>query len=144
MTNKNKQTEEFFKELIKHGDIEKAPEGFTDRVMLALDKEESPAKSLWWQQSNILLWGSIALGILSLVVTTFMFDFSFMNSIFTGVELDGTRITQFIQYLRTGFTGIFENFSISSVTIYIVIAIGALFIVDRFLRRKPRVELNLI
>lgn len=144
MTNKNKQTEEFFKELIKHGDIEKAPEGFTDKVMLALDTEESPAKSLWWQQSNVLLWGSIAVGILALVVTTFMFDFSFMNSIFTGVELDGTRITQFIQYLGTGFTGIFENFNISSVTIYIVIAIGALFIVDRLLRRKPRVELNLI
>src|SRR5210317_1790879 len=129
MTNNNKHTEELFKELIKHGDIEKAPEGFADRVMMALDVEESPAKTIWWQQNNFLMWGSIAAGILALVVMTFMLDFSFMNSIFTGVELDGTRVTQFIQYLGAGFTGIFENFNISSVSIYIVIALGALFMV---------------
>jgi len=144
MTNNNKHTEEFFKELIKHGDIEKAPEGFADRVMIALEGEKAAVKSTWWQQSNILMWGSIAAGVLALVVMTFMIDFSFMNSIFAGFELDGTRVTQFIQYLVAGFTGIFEKINISSVTVYIVIALGALFIADRFLRRKPKIELNLI
>jgi len=144
MTDKNKHTKDFFKELIQHGDIEKAPEGFTDRVMMTLDGEANSAAIKWWQQSNFFLWGSISAGIIALVVMTFMIDFSFMNSLYTGVELDGSRVTQFIQYLGAGFTGIFENFSISSVSVYIVLALGALFIVDRFLRRKPKMELNLI
>jgi hypothetical protein len=144
MTNHIEHKEDLLKDLIQQGSVEKAPEGFTDRVMAAIEIEESPVENEWWQQNMILLWGSIIIGFASLVVMIFLIDFSFMGSIFNGIELDGSRVSQFISYMGSGFVAIFEGFNVSSITISIIIAIAALFVLDRLLRRKPSVELRMI
>ena len=144
MTDPKEHKEEFFKELMKQGFVEKAPDGFTDKVMAAIEGETATVKTQWWQQSGIWLWGSIIFGFACLVVMIFLIDFSFMGSIFDGIEMDGSRVSQFITFFASGFIGIFENFNISSVTLSIAFAIAALFVLDRLLRRKPRVEFRLI
>jgi len=144
MTEQNIQNEDFLKDLIKKGNIEKAPAGFSERVMAAIEAEPESIKTEWWFRNSTWTWGSIMMGIASLIVMVFMIDFSFMGSIFDGVELDGSRVSQFVYYLGTGFKDIFEAFSVSSITISIVIAFVALFIIDRFLRRKPHVEMHII
>ncbi len=144
MTDPKIQKKDFFKELIKQSGIEKAPDGFTDKVMNALELEKAPVKSKWWEQSGIWMWGSIIFGFACLVFMIFLIDFSFMGNIFNGFELDGTRVSQFINFFGSGFVGIIEGFNVSSITLSIVVAIAALFTLDRLLRRKPKVEFRMI
>ncbi|MEN8225450.1 MAG: hypothetical protein ABFS05_08835 [Bacteroidota bacterium] len=144
MTSKNEHQEGFFKKLLKQGSVEKAPGGFADKVMAAIEAEAATVKAKWWMQSNAWIWGSVVFAFACLVVMVFMIDFSFMGNIVKGVELDGSMISHFVNYLGSGFVSLFSGFNISSITISIVVAILALFVVDRLLRRKPNVEIGMI
>ena len=144
MTDQNNKNEDFLKNLIKKGNIEEAPIGFSDRVMAAIEIEQQTIKIEWWFRNSTWMWGSIMMGMASLIVVIFMIDFSFMGNILNGIELDGSRITQLVKYLGTGITSIIEGFRISSVTISVVVAFVALFVVDRLLRRKPSVEMHIL
>ena len=144
MTDQNNKNEDFFKNLIKKGNIEKAPMGFSDRVMAAIETEQQTVTTEWWFRNSTWMWGSIMMGMASFIVVIFMIDFSFMGNILNGIELEGSRISQFVKYLGTGFAGIIEGFRISSVTISVIVAFAALFVVDRLRRRKPNVEIHLL
>lgn len=144
MTNQNEHNDELFRELFKQRGIEKAPEGFADKVMSAIEAETEPSTEKWWALSGLWLWGSIVFGFICLVGMVFFIDFSFMGSIVAGIEVDGSLFTQFIQQFGTGMASIFENFNISTITISILVALVFLFIIDRLFRRKPSVEMRMI
>ena len=144
MVKKDEHKDEFLRELLKHEGIRKAPVGFADKVMTAIEVEKSPAGEGLWSWSGWWLWASITFALICLVIVVFWVDFSFMGSIFEGIELDGSRMSQFFSNMGNGIVGLFEGFSISSLSITIVAAIGALVIVDRLLRRKPDIELPII
>lgn len=136
----------FFNGLFKQERLEKAPDGFADRVMSAIEAETDliADKGRIFSLNNWWMWASIALALGGLVTVIFFVDFSFMGSLFSGVELDGSRIGNFIQYLGTGIVSAFEGFTVSSTSVIIIISIVALVLADRFLRRKPKMEINLV
>jgi hypothetical protein len=144
MVNKDKHNDGFFRELFALDKIEKAPEGFADRVMNIIDAENAVVGEERWSWSGWWLWASILFAIASLVAIVFFIDFSFMGNIFEGLELDGSRMSQFFSNLGNGLIAAFEGFTVSSITVTIVIAIGALFLIERLLRRKPDMELPII
>lgn len=144
MVKEDKQNNGFIKNLIRQGGIEKAPVGFADKVMTAIDAENIPVSEGRWSWNGWWLWASIVFAFIWLVIAVFWIDFSFMGSVFEGIELDGSRMTQFFSNLGNGLVGLYEGFNISSLSITIAVAIGALFLIDRLLRRKPDMEIPII
>lgn len=142
--NKEAYNDDFLKELIKLGNVEKAPEGFTDKVMQAIEPDTVPQSQPWWSLSNIWFWASLFLGFAGLVSIVFFVDFSFMGSIFEGFKLDEAFINTFTSEIGRELLGMSQGIEISSITVIIIVAIGALFILDRLLRRKPDVEFRAI
>jgi len=94
MVTEDKNKDGFFRELFAKESVEKAPDGFTDRVMDTLMAEAGLAKEGRWSWSGWWLWGSILFAVACLVVMVFFIDFTFMGSIFEGIELDGSRMNQ--------------------------------------------------
>ena len=144
MTDKHEHNDELFRELFRQSGLEKAPEGFASRVMDAITAEEQAVNASPWSFSGSLLWGSLIFGFVCLVTAIFLIDFSFMGSIFEGVDIDGFRISQFISILGSGFVELFEGFHYSSLSIIIVIAIVALFLADRLFRRRSTIEIPIL
>ncbi len=144
MSGTNKHKEDIFNDLFKSQGLEKAPTGFADKVMFAIEKESASVPESGWSFSGWGLWASISFGIAGLVAVVFLLDFSFMGSIFNGIELDGTRMSQFVNSMGSGAKEIFDSLSFSSLSITIFVAIVALFFIDRVFRRKPKMEIHLI
>ncbi len=144
MIDDNIKKDSLFETLFQHSPIEKAPDGLVDKIMMAVEVEPLPERQSRWSFGGLWMWSSIGLGFASLIVTVFFIDFSFMGNIFNGIEVDGSMVSNFISQLNVGFTGIFENFTASSVSIMIFLALLALFVLDRILRRKTRIEFHLI
>ena len=143
MTDKQEHNE-LFKELFHQSGLEKAPEGFASRVMDVITAEEQTVNASPWSFSGSLLWASLIFGFVCLVTAVFLIDFSFMGSIFVGVEIDGSRISQFISILGSGFVELFQGFHYSSLSIIIAIAILALFLADRLLRRHSTIKIHIL
>ena len=144
MGTEDKNNDVFFKRLFNDKNIERAPEGFADRVMQAIGVEETESVQSKWSWSGWWLWGSIFLGIAALITVVFFVDFSFMGSIFSGVELDGSRVANFVQNLGAGILNAFEGFNLSSTSIIILVAIGLLIFAERIIRKRPKTQVNLI
>lgn len=142
--NKEKYNDDFLKELIRLGSVEKAPEGFTDKVMQTIDPGIDTESQPWWSLSNIWFWASLFIGFAALVSIVFFVDFSFMGSVFTGFTVDENLINTITTEVGRELLGMSEGIEVSSITVIIVAAIGALFILDRILRRKPDVEFRVI
>lgn len=144
MSGNNKKNEELFKDLFKNESLEKAPDGFANKVMLAIEAEAAPEVESRWSYSGWWLWASILAGVAGLVFIVFFIDFSFMGSIFSGIELDGSRVTAFVSNMGNGFQTMYDGLSFSSLSFTIFGAIIALFLIDRVVRRKPKIEVHLI
>lgn len=144
MTDKHEHNDELFRELFRQSGLEKAPEGFASKVMDAITTEEQAINANPWSFSGFLLWGSLIFGFVCLVVAVFLIDFSFMGSIFEGVDMDGSRISQFISILGSSFVELFAGFHYSSLSIIIIIAIVALFLADRLFRRRSTIEIPIL
>lgn len=144
MNTQNGHTDKFIRELFRHNDTEKAPEGFADNVMQAIESnaqlegESSAVSRQWW------LWISIGLGFVGLIVAVFIVDFTFMADIFSGIVLDKTLLNKITEEIGRELLGIQEGFQISSLTLIIGIAIVSLFAADRIFRRKPKAELHIL
>ena len=67
-----------------------------------------------------------------------------MGSVFTGFTVDENLINTITTEVGRELLGMSEGIEVSSITVIIVAAIGALFILDRILRRKPDVEFRVI
>ncbi len=144
MSGNNKQKEDLFNDLFESQGLEKAPTGFADKVMFTIEKESASVPESGWSFSGWWLWASISLGIAGLIAAVFLIDFSFMGSIFNGIELDGTRMSQFVNSVGSGAKEIYTGLSFSSLSITIFVAIVALFVIERVFRRKPKMEIHLI
>lgn len=144
MMNKKEYKDDFLKDLIRLGNMDKAPEGFTDKVMQAINTQPSIQSQPWWSFSNIWFWASLFLGFAGLVAIVFFVDFSFMGSIFSGLKFDESIINSISSEIGRELLGISEGIEVSSISMIILAAIVALFILDRLLRRKPDVEFRMM
>ena len=107
----DKNNDVFFKRLFNDKGIEKAPDGFTDRVMQSIGVEETTLASERWSWSGWWLWGSILLALAALVTVLFFVDFSFMGNIFTGLTLDEGMLTRVSEEIGRELLGIQEGFT---------------------------------
>jgi len=144
MSPADKNTDGFFKNLLSGEGLEKAPEGFADRVMQAVEAEKSMVKESLWSWSGWWLWGSIAFALGCLVVVLFFVDFSFMGSVFQGIVVDEALLSRITGEIGKELLGMKEGLSFSPTTIYIFVAIAALFVIERVFRRKPKMEMHVI
>lgn len=144
MGTEDKNNDVFFKRLFNEKSIDKAPDGFTDRVMQAIGVEEATEVQSRWSWSGWWLWGSILIAIAALITVVFIVDFSFMGSIFEGIEWDGNKLANFVQNVGSGFVNAFQGFTISSTSIVILMAIGLLIVAERVIRRRPKTHINII
>ena len=140
----DKNNDGFFKELFRKNGLEKAPRGFADRVMSAIEVEENTVRDGRWSWSGWWLWGSIIFALACLVGVMFFVDFSFMGSIFNGIVIDEALISRVTSEIGKELLGMPEGFSISPLTVTIVVAIIALIVADRLMRRRAKAQTNLI
>jgi energy-coupling factor transporter transmembrane protein EcfT len=140
----DKNNDVFFKRLFNDKGIEKAPDGFADRVMQSIGVEEKADTSERWSWSGWWLWGSIFLALAALVTMVFFVDFSFMGNIFTGLTFDETMLSRVSEEIGRELLGIQEGFSISPLTVTIVFAIIVLIVADRIFRRRPKTQMNIV
>lgn len=144
MTKQYEQEDRILKGLIQHGSIEKAPEGFTDKVMSAIETDISTENAQWWSFSNIWFWASIFMGIAGLVAIVFFVDFSFMGGLFSGFTVDDKLISMLTAEIGQEMLKLSANIEVSSITVIIAVSLGGLFILERLLHRKTDVEFRLI
>lgn len=142
MKKDNNKNEEILRELFAHSRTDKAPKGFTDRVMDRVAGEPLPEASERWSPGGWWFWGSVGIGLVGLVVMVFLLDFSFMGTIFDGIEVDGSRAALFFEKFGAGMTVFFESFRFTTISVIILITVVALVLADRLLRRRTRAEFH--
>jgi hypothetical protein len=143
MKKRNDPDTSFFAGLFGNIEMEKAPEGFSGKVMSAIRAENATVRKTadaWW------LWGGLIFSLLftGLVAAVFMVDFSFFGDLFMGVELDGQQIIRFFNNSTSIFASMADGFDISGISVFIMLPVIALITIDRLLRKKAGLELPLI
>jgi len=136
MEKKNIIQDDFLKNLIKNSEIEKPSENFTNKVMgkiqseiITIPAEDEPLLSKKY-------WLLIATGFVAVLIILFVFDFSFINNLFTGISVEKIEITTITGNLVNSFRNIFSSIKISSISIVVIAAISSLFLLDKFLKKK--------
>ncbi len=130
-----KEKYDILRELISDQEIEKAPEGFTSRVMQKIEAESNRQPAFdpgsFLSPQYWLLIGS-ALGIA--VIFMFTYDFEFMSWIFKGANIQNITgiFSQFVIQAQNFITQV----SISSTSIAILAGFLLLFGLDRILKKR--------
>ena len=144
MKKDNNKNEAILRELFAHSSTEKAPKGFADRVMDRVAAEPLPEAAERWLPGGWWLWGSMGIALVSLVVMVFLLDFSFMGTIFDGLEIDGSRAALFFEKFGEGITVLFRNFRVTTISVIILITVVALVLADRLLRRRAGTAFHIL
>ena len=129
------RNEDILKKMLQQTELEKAPQGFTGRVMEKIRAEEAP--ELAEDSGGILspkYWIMIGLGMGIAVAFLFSYDIPFLSEIFSGLniknisELSG----RMIQFYQTTITEV--EFSVNA---FIILGSAfGLFLLDRLLRKR--------
>jgi len=113
--------------------MERAPEGFTEKVMMRIQAvgavKEPPLLS-------ISSWIAIFLGLAALLIMIFVIDIPFFDRMMTS-----TGMHEFTSYLVSknpfqSFVGIFKGLNLSSISLVIIVAAAVLGILERLIFRK--------
>ncbi len=142
MNEKNKR--DLIGELFRKHETEKAPEGFADKVMQAIAEENVSESRPAWNSVAYLIWGAIFIGLASLAVAVFLLDFSFMSSIFEGIESDTGFFRDFVLQAGSSLGNWFTSISLSALSVMILLALGALFLLDHLLRKSPKTQTHML
>jgi hypothetical protein len=133
--------DDFLKKIIGLAEDEKAPAGFTQKVMAALPAGETVAeKPVEWKPLLIYFLSGLA------IVAAFLWFMSQLN--FTSLQL--LQITGASQYLNyfTGAISIFREgfagFQFSSLSLTIALSVFLLLLVDRLIKKMSHRNFNLI
>lgn len=131
-------------DLFRKHETEKAPEGFADRIMQAISEEAVTTPQAGWNYSTYLIWGAIFIGLASLAVAVFLLDFSFMGSVFEGIESDTGFFRDYVLQAGNTLGKWFTSISLSALSVMILLALGALFLLDHLLRKSPRTQTHML
>ena len=127
------EKDDFIRKMITRQGLEKAPSGFTEKVMLKV-KAAGPVKD-----SPLLSpggWFAIVIALAALVTMVFVIDIPYFDKM-----MSAKGIQQFSSGIFSGdriqaFFGIFQGFSLNLVSLVILIAAACLFVIERLVSRK--------
>jgi hypothetical protein len=127
------QHDEFIRKLISHKGVEKAPDGFTLKVMEQIRanpvKDDSPLLSTG-------SWIAIITGLAALIVIIFTVDIPFFDQMFNSSNIEKVSMNILNQGLFDTMAAFFKGLNISSITWMIVAAALGLVVLDRVLRKR--------
>jgi hypothetical protein len=127
------QHDEFIRKLISKKGIEKAPDGFTLKVMEQIRvnpvKDDSPLLSTG-------SWIAIITGLAALIVIIFTVDIPFFDQMFNSSNIEKVSMNILNQGLFDTMAAFFKGLNISSITWMIVAAALGLVVLDRVLRKR--------
>jgi hypothetical protein len=134
MTNNHIHNDDFIRKLIQKSDPENPSSSFTEDVMKKiemLDDQKQESKSFTF---NFNYWYFVAaIGMIGVLYVVYYF--LSRENILAFQNFD-PAVMPFIEGILKSFSGIFESFKISSLTIIIIAAIAMLFVIDQVLRRS--------
>jgi hypothetical protein len=131
------QRDEFIRKLVSQQIPEKAPEGFTGRVMERLQPEVVKGHE---HVLSPVAWGAIFLGITALVVTMIFVDFPFLNDIFSFAGVQQLFKDVFSGQFYESFIRFFRNLNINAIGIAIVIGFISLVALERIVARRRQAQ----
>lgn len=128
----------FISKLIKKSGTDKAPAGFTDKVMANIERAEVPetyTDQPLFSRNTWLLLAAASVVVISVVLFV---DWSFLGLNFRPEEIDAQKFKNIIPYIQGIFQGLGDAFAFltrSSIPAIILIGTFSLVALDRILRK---------
>lgn len=139
-TDNNK--DEFIRKLMALQPEDKAPEGFTARVMQKVQPEAAPEAGHYLSP---LAWAGIFVGVAILIITMFFVDIPFLNNFFSSTGIEKISLDIFNGGLIDSFVKFFKQLNINAIGIAIIIGFVSLILLERlFSRRRSESRLILL
>lgn len=130
---REQQRDEFIRKLVSQQIPDKAPEGFTGRVMEKISPSEEHARE---HILSPLAWGGIFLGIAAAIVTMIFVDIPFINNFFSTTGFQKISMDIFSAGFYDSFVRFFKELNINAIGIAIVIGFISLIAIERIVSRR--------
>lgn len=133
----NINRDEFIRKLVSQQPVDKAPEGFTGRVMEKIQPEIIPAHE---HILSPLAWGAIFTGIAAVIITMLFVDIPFITSFFSTTGIQELSLDVFNGKFYESFIQFFKKLNINAIGIAIVIGFISLVVLERIISRKRQAQ----
>ena len=120
--------DEFIRKLVKQQAPEKAPEGFTEKVMKKLPAAGEKAHEPIFSP---VIWFVIFLGAAAIIATFLFLDIPLINDIFSSSGIKDFSLNFFSDRFFKSFLSIFQGINIDANIIIIIAAIISLVVIER-------------
>jgi ABC-type spermidine/putrescine transport system permease subunit II len=136
-----KLRDEFIRKLMSRQPVDKAPEGFTARVMEKLQPETVPSHE---HILSPLAWGAIFTGIAAVIITMILVDIPFITNFFSTTGIQQISLDIFNGKFYESFIRFFKEFNINAIGIAIVIGFISLVVLERIIAKKRQTQQMLL
>jgi hypothetical protein len=125
--------EDFIRKLMRQQPLEKAPEGFTDRVMQKISPGDEKAHEPIFSP---VIWFVIFLGAAAVIVTMLFLDIPLINNIFSSSGIQQISFNIFSDRLYESFLSIFQGVQVNTTVVIILVAFVSLIVIERVLANR--------
>ena len=130
---KDLKRDEFIRKLVSQQAPEKAPEGFSERVMERLQPETVQPHT---HILSPLAWAGIFVGATALIIIMFFVDIPFLPDFFSSTGMQKLSLNVFNSSFYDSFVRFFKGMNINAIGIAIVIGFISLVALERIISRK--------
>lgn len=147
MGNSNEFKDVFLKRMFKTSSLDKPSDDFTANLMKRIEKEVVLKKEVDTPIIELKYWLLIGLGLLVAAYLLFQMDWSFMQVLFSELNIkpiEFPKLPEFLQLSLTIFGSLQEtikSIQIPSVLIIAAVAVGSLITIDRLIKSRSNERL---
>ncbi|MFC2107203.1 hypothetical protein ACFLRY_02585 [Bacteroidota bacterium] len=143
MTKENIHKDEFLAGIIADAELQKPATNFTDRVMSQIEFSSQRISQSDSEKAfiNNPTWIALGIAAVSLIVCLIFVDFSFLTQFFTEINFGNINIVSLFSNIKTSFISFFDEIQIPPIAAIAIVAIAALFIIDRFVLRIKAIHI---
>ena len=139
---REQQRDEFIRKLVNRQAPEKAPEGFTGKVMERLQPETMPSHE---HVLSPVAWIGIFAGAAALIIIMFVVRIPFLSDFFSSTGIQKLSLDFFSGSFYESFIRFFKEMNINAIGIAIIIGFISLVAIERIIsRRKSEQRLILL
>jgi len=137
MTTENINKDEFLAGIIADAELQKPATNFTDKVMSQIEFSSQRITQTDSENSfiNNPTWIALGVAAVSLITCLIFIDFSFLTQFFTEISFGNINIVSLFSNIKTSFLSFYNEIHIPSIAAIAIVALAALFIIDRFVLR---------
>jgi hypothetical protein len=133
MMNREQKQDDFIRGLVRQQPQEKAPDGFTGRVMEKVRPAEAISREPFFSP---MTWFAIFLGAAALVATVLFLDIPLISDVFSSSGIQKLSFNIFSNSLFESFLSIFKDLKINPTAVIILAAVVSLVVIERVLAAK--------